>query len=88
LEETTDVSAENPELVNRLSKQLFAYLNEVGARFPEKDPLYDEKLEKQHLERVRTEQMPRLEKQRLQFLSRDYDPGNNWWGSQKTGHPE
>jgi arylsulfatase A-like enzyme len=85
MEETTDVSAENPEIVNRLSKQLFAYLTEVGARFPEKDPLYDEELEKQHLDRIRTEMMPRLEKQRLQFLSKDYDPGNNWWGSQRTG---
>jgi arylsulfatase A-like enzyme len=86
LEETTDVSAENPELVNRLSKQLFAYLNEVGARFPEMDPQYDEELEKQHLDRIRTEMMPRLEKQRLQFLSEEFDPGNNWWGSQ-TNQP-
>jgi arylsulfatase A-like enzyme len=84
LEETTNVSAEYPELVNKLSQQLFTYLNEVGARFPEKDPMYDEKLEKQHLERIRTELMPRLEKQRLQFLSKDYDPGNNWWGSQRV----
>ena len=81
-EESTDVSAENPELVNQLSKQLFGYLNEVGARFPEKDPMYDAALEKQHLARIRTELMPRLEKQRLQFLSKDFDPGNNWWGSQ------
>ena len=88
LGETTDLSAENPELVNRLGKQLFAYLNEAGARFPEKDPQYDEELEKQHLERVRTELMPRLEKQRLQFLSKDYNPGNNWWGSQRTGQSE
>jgi hypothetical protein len=26
--------------------------------------------------------MPQLEKQRLEFLSEDFDPGNNWWGSQ------
>jgi arylsulfatase A-like enzyme len=82
MEETTDVSRENPELKKQLSEQLFAYLNEVGARFPEKDPEYSEELEKKHLERVRTDLMPRLEKQRLDFLSKDFDPGNNWWGSQ------
>ncbi|MBW6535670.1 MAG: sulfatase [Mariniphaga sp.] len=81
-EETTNVLAENPELTNQLSEQLFAYLNEVGARFPEHDPEYNEELEKQHLERVRTVRMPQLEKQRLEFLSKDFDPGNNWWGSQ------
>jgi len=26
--------------------------------------------------------MPQLEKQRLEFLSKDFDPGNNWWGSE------
>ncbi|WP_372948679.1 sulfatase [Mariniphaga sp.] len=81
VEETTDVSAENSELAKQLSKQLFAYLNEVGARFPEKDPEYSENLEKEHLERVRTVRLPQLEKQRLEFLSKDFDPGNNWWGS-------
>jgi arylsulfatase A-like enzyme len=82
LEETTDISAEYPELTKQLSEQLFAYLNEVGARFPEKDPEYNEELEKKRLERVRTELMPRLEKQRLEFLSKNFDPGNNWWGSE------
>lgn len=82
LEETTDVSAENPELTKQLSQQLFAYLNEMGARFPEKDPEYNEELEKQYLERIRTVRMPQLEKQRLEFLSKDFNPGNNWWGSQ------
>ncbi len=84
LEETTDVSAEKPELTKQLSQQLFTYLNEVGARFPEKDPEYKEELEKQHLERIRTVRMPQLEKQRLEFLSRDFNPGNNWWGSKTT----
>jgi arylsulfatase A-like enzyme len=82
LEETTDVSAEKPELTKQLSEQLFAYLNKVGARFPEKDPEYSEKLEKEYLKKVRTVRMPQLEKQRLEFLSEDFDPGNNWWGSQ------
>jgi len=81
LQETTDVSVENQELAKQLSQQLFAYLNKVSARFPEKDPEYNEELEKQHLERILTVRMPQLEKQRLEFLSKDFDPGNNWWGS-------
>jgi len=26
--------------------------------------------------------LPKLEKQRLSFLSEYFDPGNNWWGSE------
>jgi arylsulfatase A-like enzyme len=81
LQEAVNVSDEYPELAARLHGQLFKWLNDVGARFPEKDPEYKEELEKQHLERVRLEWMPNLEKQRLGFLSKDFDPKNNWWDS-------
>jgi len=82
LEETTDVSTENPELTKQLSQQLFSYLNEVSARFPEKDPEYNKEAEQKHLERVKNQHLPQLEKQRQEFLSKDFNPGNNWWDSQ------
>lgn len=80
-EENYNVAAEHPELAKQLHEQLFNFLQETGARFPEKDPEYNEVLERKHLEQVRTELMPRLEQQRLELLSKDYNPGNNWWGS-------
>lgn len=83
-EETTDISAENQEKVKELNEKLFSYLNEVGARFPEKDPEYNANAEKKYLENVINKQFPQLEKQRFGFLSKDFDPGNNWWGSQIT----
>lgn len=81
LEETTDVSVANPELTKQLSEQLLGYLNQVGARFPEQDPEYQEELERKHLEWVENVRLPQLEKQRLEFLAKDFEPGNNWWGS-------
>ncbi|MEX2371492.1 MAG: sulfatase-like hydrolase/transferase, partial [Bacteroidales bacterium] len=81
-EEHNDVAGEHPELVRRLHEQLFGYLDAVGAKFPVHDPLYDEALEKEHLEKVRSVRMPRLEAQRMEFLSKEFDPGNNWWGSE------
>ncbi len=81
LGETSDVSALNPELMKQLRKQLFNFLHEVDAKFPKKDPQYNPEMEKEYLKKVRTELLPRLEKQRLEFLSEDFDPGNNWWGS-------
>jgi arylsulfatase A-like enzyme len=81
--ETTDVAGDNPELTKKLSDKLFAYLHEVGARFPEKDPEYNAAKEKEYLERIENELLPRLEQQRLKFLSEDFAPGNNWWGSKQ-----
>jgi len=83
-EETTDLSKDHPELVRELDKQLFSFLDEVNARFPEKDPEYSAEKEKEYLEKIVNERLPGLEKQRLEFLSEDFEPGNNWWGSYVT----
>lgn len=80
-EESADAAGQNPELVKKLSEKLFTYLNEVGAKFPAKDPEYSEELEKKYLDRIINERLPQVEKQRLIYLSEDFDPGNNWWGS-------
>jgi arylsulfatase A-like enzyme len=84
LEETTDVAAKNRVKVKELSEKLFSYLNEVGAKFPVKDPEYDAKKEKEYLQKIINVRWPQLEKQRLEFLSKDFNPGNNWWGSEVT----
>lgn len=80
--EENDLSALKPDIVKKLNDELFAYLEEVGARYPEHDPLYDEAKENEHLERVATKHLQHLENQRMRFLQPDFDPGNNWWGSE------
>ena len=84
LEETTDLASENPDLVKEMSGKLFTMLNEMGARFPTKDPTWTDEREKAHLENIINKSLPALEKQRQEFLSKDFDPGNNWWGSKTT----
>ncbi len=84
ISETNDLAPENQEKVKELSQRLFGYLNEVGARFPEKDPEWTAEKENAYLENVINKRLPQLEKQRLDFLSKDFDPGNNWWGSMIT----
>lgn len=79
--ESKDQTSENAALVKEMRAKLFTYLDQVGARFPEKDPQYDPELEKAHLKKIEQVRMPQLEQQRLNFLSKDYDPGNDWWGS-------
>ncbi|MCG6187344.1 sulfatase [Maribellus maritimus] len=84
VEETTDLAAEHKGIVSELNEKLFNYLDEVGAKFPVKDPEYDPKKEKDYLQNVINKRWPQLEKQRLDYLSKDYDPGNDWWGSKIT----
>lgn len=84
LEEQHDVAEANKGLVTGMSKQLFTMLDEMGARYPSKDPEYSAEKEEQYLERVVSKRWPQLEKQRMNFLSPDFDPKNNWWGSKVT----
>jgi arylsulfatase A-like enzyme len=84
LSETTDVASNNRGLVIKMHKTLFDYLNEVGARFPEKDPEYNGEFEARHINNMATKKLQQLENQRAMFLSKDFDPKNNWWGSMVT----
>ena len=80
--EETNVWAQNPEKTRELNLALFSYLEEVDAKYPEDDPEYSAELESQYLEKIRNERWPALEKQRLDFLSEDFNPGNRWWSSE------
>jgi arylsulfatase A-like enzyme len=84
LQETTDLANNYPDKTSELHAKLFNYLDNVGAMYPEKDPQYNKELERAHLENVKNKQLPQLEKQRREYLSKDFDPGNNWWGSRMT----
>lgn len=80
--EQQDISARYPNQVKNLWKELQAYLTQTGARYPMSDPEYDAQKEKQYLQQIKDIKMPELEAQRRQFLSTDFDPGDNWWGSE------
>jgi len=80
--EQENVYANHPDVAERLGKDLTNYLDKTNATFPMADPQYDPEAEARHLESVENELLPRLEQQRLEFLSPDYSPGNEWWGSE------
>jgi hypothetical protein len=84
LSEKTDVAGQNPALVKKLSTELTTYLKKVNARLPEKDPQYSLDDEKKTYQDVVSNRLPQLEKQRQNYLSRDFDPKNNWWKSAVT----
>ncbi|MFV0592046.1 MAG: sulfatase [Draconibacterium sp.] len=83
-EESKNLAAEFQDKKEVLSQKLFTMLDEMGARYPERDPEWTQAKEDAYLKYVIEKRWPQLEKQRLQFLSPDFDPGNNWWGSRVT----
>ncbi len=83
--ENNDVSPLFLEKVGEMDELLFSFLSDAGARFPTKDPLYDPVMEAEYLSNMKNNKLPQLEKQRMKFLSKDFDPGNAWWGSMVTG---
>ena len=82
LREQNDLSGQYPEVAERLSQTLLDYLTKAGAKFPKLDPQYDPQKEAQYLKEIENELLPRLERQRMEYLSPEYTPGNNWWGSE------
>jgi len=79
--EQHNVLDQHPQKAAELRELLNHWLEDTGALLPEKDPEYDETLAKERYERIVNEWWPRLEEQRLEYLSKNFDPGNNWWDS-------
>jgi len=80
--EQTDVSTREPLRAATMKQLLADYLKTVGAKFPELDARFTEKAGKAKQERIRNENLPKLEQQHARFLDADWSPNENWWGSQ------
>ena len=64
--------------------QLLNWLKEMNANYPSGDTEYNEALAQKRKEHLVTKILPGKEAERLRFLSADFDPKNNWWGSKVT----
>ncbi|MBT2161249.1 sulfatase [Zobellia sp. KMM 6746] len=81
LGETHDLSIEKKALSLEMKKELLAWLESMQTEYAEEDTLWNETAWKQKLEDNRNILMPRLEKQRQEMLSPDWQPNKDWWGS-------
>ncbi len=60
------------------------WLSDVNAKIPAPDPDYNSKLATQRHEMLVNEKLPSLEKERMNVLSKDFKPNDDWWQSQIT----
>ena len=79
-----NVIVQQPQIAKKLNNQLMSWLEEVNAKYPEKDILFDETKRNKRLENIKTQKLKSLEKNRLKILSKDFKPNENWWKSKLT----
>ncbi|MEM7031392.1 MAG: sulfatase [Chloroflexota bacterium] len=84
LGEQNDILADNKEKADAMRQRLDAWLKETGAKFPIPDPHYDPEKEKKRLHELEFELMPQLEAQHAEYLDANWQPNEDWWGSQVT----
>ncbi|NNE77917.1 MAG: sulfatase [Pricia sp.] len=82
--EQLNVLEKHPEIAKKLSEKLMDWLTDVGANMPTEDPEFDSKLAEKRHNSIVNEKWPALEAERLEFLSEDFKPNENWWGSKVT----
>ena len=80
--EQMNVLDQYPEVVDSLSAQLQEWLHSVNAGVPEIDTEFDTIQAQTRKTYLKEELYPRLEAQRLEVLSKDFKPNDDWWGSE------
>ena len=79
-----NVINKHPKIAQKLSNQLLSWLEEVDAKYPEKDMEFDSVKRQKRLINIKTKKLESLEKSRIQVLSKDFKPNENWWKSKIT----
>jgi len=79
-----DIVGENAAIATELRQRLDEWLVDVGAKMPLPDPEYDSEKEMARLQSLEHELMPQLEAEHAAYLDADWQPNEDWWGSQTT----
>ncbi|MFW6279672.1 MAG: sulfatase [Planctomycetota bacterium] len=80
--EKVDLASEETDLTCSLRDDLEDWLKRTDATRPEPDPEYDPAAEKARRNHLKNELMPELEQQHARYLDPDWQPNEDWWGSQ------
>jgi arylsulfatase A-like enzyme len=82
--ETENLAKKNPEIAKNLRNLLDGWLEETNAVLPIQDPEFDEAKRAVYRQNIVNKKLPELERQRLNFLQKDFKPNATWWDSKVT----
>lgn len=81
LGERNDLATAEPNRASLMKTKLEDYLKSVGAKFPSPDDRFTEAAAAAKRKRIREKVLPQLETQHAKFLTPDFKPNQDWWGS-------
>ncbi|MGE9268216.1 MAG: sulfatase [Verrucomicrobiales bacterium] len=79
--EQNDLAAQEKATAAQLRAKLDQWLSETGARLPQPDERFDAEKRAKQDERIKSQQLPKLEAQHARFLDPDFQPNKTWWDS-------
>ncbi len=82
--EQKDMAGQQPKIASKLRAQLQSFLDKVNAKTPVRDTTFDAGLAKQNHQEKIDKLLPALEQERMKFLSKEFQPNEDWWGSKIT----
>lgn len=82
--EKNDLASKNTKESLVLNAKLMGWLKSVNANLPVQDKEFNQELANKKHKNNEEVMMPKLEKERLNFLKKDYKPNENWWKSKVT----
>ncbi|MGB5318671.1 sulfatase [Eudoraea sp.] len=82
--EIKDISQAKPEITNELWRELSKWLEDVNAEYPVKDSLFNYQEANLYKKKIRLELLTKLELERKEMFSKDFEPDPSWWNSKIT----
>lgn len=82
--EQNNLADQFPEITSKLHNKLKKWLVSVNAKYPKKDLEFDAEKRARYDKNIIEKRLPKLEQERLNMLSKDFQPNKDWWGSKVT----
>ena len=82
--EQHNIATKFPEITTKLYQKLQNWLVSVDAKYPQKDNQFTIEKRKKYDARIANKLLPKLEKERVEMLTKDFQPNQDWWGSKQT----
>jgi arylsulfatase A-like enzyme len=80
--EEEDIARQQPQVVTALTQELEIFLQECQALLPVRDPEFEPQKYKARLVDMEERFLPELERRRMQQFDPEWQPNEDWWGSQ------
>ncbi|KAA5824866.1 sulfatase [Algibacter amylolyticus] len=84
IHEDNDLAVQQPMRTQEMYKNLMQWLQEVGAKYPSPDPLYNPQKEQLAIIKKKADMTKFHESLRKGMLDKNWEPNKTWWGSIPT----